>query len=79
MGSLTQSGTADWATVGTHTGVTTTTDGNGVGLTVDVVTDASGGVPAVTVNGAGIGYTQCFLNNEDPFGSELASKECTIT
>ena len=34
------------------------------GLMVDVVTDASGGVTAVTVNSCGSGYTHCFFNNE---------------
>ena len=65
MGSLTQNGSADWATPGngdtaTHDGVATTTGGSGVGLTVDVVTNAEGAVTDVTVNNGGSGYTPCF-------------------
>jgi len=47
---VTQSGT-----FGTYKGVTTTTDGSGVGLTVDVVTNA-GVVTDVAVNSGGSGY-----------------------
>ena len=58
LGSLTQSGTFGIDRI--FIGVDTTTDGKGVGLTVDVVTDAGGAVTDVSVNYGGSGYTCCF-------------------
>lgn len=64
LGSLTQSGTADWATpFNLFEAVATTTNGSGEQLLVDVVTDAGGAVTSVTVNDDGHGYDD--LNGGD--------------